>query len=129
MKGHPCLGLRPQPQARTAGVLVTLIDLKATVGTDDDGCIVLWLAGDLDVESAPLINTVVHTALSEGETNVVLDLSEVHVLDSFGVGVLLVAHRAAELRGATLTVRAPRKQALDTLLLTGCEHVLKVQLE
>jgi anti-anti-sigma factor len=111
------------------GVLVSLIDLKATVGTADDGSIVLWLEGGLSVESAPLINTVVHTALREGETKVVLDLSEVDVLDSFGVGVLLVAHRAAELRGATLTVRAPRKQALDALLLTGCEHVLHVQLE
>jgi anti-sigma B factor antagonist len=106
---------------------VTLIDLKATVGGADDGSIVLWLAGELNVESAPLVNTVVHTALTEGETNVVLDLSDVDLLDSSGVGVLLVAHRAAELRGATLTVRAPRKQALDTLLLTGCEHVLNVQ--
>jgi anti-sigma B factor antagonist len=108
---------------------VSLIDLKATVGTAADGSIVLWLDGQLTVESASLINTVVHAALGEGEMKVVLDLSEVELLDSFGVGVLLVAHRATELRGATLTVRAPRKQALDTLLLTGCEHVLNVQVE
>jgi anti-sigma B factor antagonist len=106
---------------------VSVIDLRATVTTQDDGSIVLWLEGQLDIESAPLINTVVNTALCEGETKVVLDLSGVTFLDSFGVRVLLVAHRDAELRGATLTVRAPSKQALDVLMLNGCEHVLSVQ--
>ena len=106
--------------------MVSVIDLRAAVRNDPDGALVLHLEGEVDVESSPLINRVVDAALIEGEPRVVVDLAGVTFLDSRGIRALLSAHESAESRGAELVVRSPRKQALDVLLMSGCEHILNL---
>lgn len=106
---------------------MSVIDLRATVVGGTDGDLIVELDGDVDLDSAPLIDDVVHSALTEGAPRVVIDLSRVTFLDSRGVRVLLIAHRAAERRGSVLVLRSPTKGALDVLMLTGCETVFSIQ--
>src|SRR4051794_12635690 len=105
---------------------VSLVDLRATVGHDSDGVIVLSLRGEVDIESAPLINRLVDSTIGEGEPRVVIDLSEVTFLDSRGIRALLRAHRSAVQRGSQLIVRSPSKPALEVLVITGCDEVLNL---
>jgi anti-sigma B factor antagonist len=52
--------------------------------------------GDLDLESAPRLRTLVADVCQHGPTSLVLDLSEVSFLDSVGLSVLLAAHARLE---------------------------------
>jgi anti-sigma B factor antagonist len=106
---------------------LSVIDLTATVANETDGSLVLRFDGELDMATSSLVNTLVDCALREGESKVVIDLDLVSFLDSHGLRALLIANQTARDQGATLTVRAPTKQALDVMLMTGCEHVLNIQ--
>jgi anti-sigma B factor antagonist len=106
---------------------MSLLELRAVVGPGEHGELVVRFDGQMDIESVSLVNTVVHSALLEGESTLVLDLSGVTFLDPRGIRALLLAHQAAEHRNATLVVRSPRKQALEVFTLTGCDRILNLQ--
>ena len=60
-------------------------------------------------------------------TDVVLDVSRVHVVDSVGLGLLLSAHRACRSSGRRLLLVDPPPRLLRLLAVTRLHRVLHVE--
>lgn len=60
---------------------------------EQDGWVVVTVAGEMDLISSPAVRQKVHDAVAEGRRSVVLDLAGVRFCDSSGVGVLIGARR------------------------------------
>ncbi|MBE8522705.1 STAS domain-containing protein [Amycolatopsis sp. H6(2020)] len=101
-------------------------DLLRVTAHDSGGAVVLAVAGEVDLLSAPILGDNVTTALAGAPELLVIDLSEVSFLASIGITVLLEARRAA---GTATRVRvvAPEAGVVDrTLRLTGLHEALAV---
>lgn len=83
-------------------------------------------AGDLDFATTDLIRQTVDGALSTHADASVLeiDIEDVTLIDSTGVGVLVVAHRDLADRGIRLIVTNPAKIVERVLKVTGVFETL-----
>jgi anti-sigma B factor antagonist len=97
--------------------------------SEQDGGLVLHVAGALDAATAPVLRAALDAVLEAGAppASLVLDLGELGFLDSTGLRVLVETHRALaacdrrlRLRHATVTTR----RLLD---ITGLSDVLDVE--
>ncbi len=101
-------------------------DLLRVTAHDADGAVVLAVAGEVDLFSAPVLGDAVTTALADAPELLVIDLSEVSFLASIGITALLEARREA---GTATRVRivAPAGGVVNrTLELTGLHEALAV---
>jgi anti-anti-sigma factor len=90
----------------------------ATLSNDPLACVVR-LRGQLDILFAPELREVLLEA-GERHRNVVLDLSEVRLLDSTGLGQLVQAHQLVEGNGGWMCLAGPSPfilSVLDTMRL------------
>ena len=69
--------------------------------------VVLVLAGDVDIHTAPQVRDRLAALQAEGAKSVVVDLSGVGFLDSSALGALVAAHRELEAEGGSLKLAAP----------------------
>lgn len=90
-----------------------------------DEAVVIRPAGRLDVIAAPQLRSVVADAVAAGAARIVIDLVEVTVLDSSGLGALIGAMRTARQAGGDLRIARPNDQALMVLELTTMDRVLR----
>lgn len=89
--------------------------------------VVLALAGEIDLYTAPKLQSELTAALAAGKpAQLVVDMSAVEFCDSTGMNVLLAAHRLANERGGDLTLAAPRAAVRKILEVTGLESVFTV---
>jgi len=87
---------------------------------------VVALAGRLDVLGAMAAREALHAAVDRGEGRLVVDMSEVELLDATGLGVLVGTHRRARVAGRWLVlVNAPPRVA-RLLTLTRVDRVIQV---
>ena len=91
----------------------------------DGDAIVVAVAGDVDLETAPALWTALEPVLMSAD-RLVLDLSQVTFIDSSGLGVLV---RASQLLGRreALVVRSPQPQARRVFQLAGIDQVVTVE--
>jgi len=61
--------------------------------TEGDDCLTLFIAGDLDIQTAPQLKNFIDRMVREGTVKMRLDLSKLSYLDSSGYGVLIDATR------------------------------------
>ena len=88
------------------------------------GCPVLQVSGEIDIYTAPMFKQAVVGLVSDGNADVVIDLSGVTFMDSSGFGTLLGATRrlrpaggGLHLAGANTTIqRMLRLTRLDTIM-------------
>ena len=87
------------------------------------------LFGPLDAHTAPDVRDALHSAIDHGRGDLLVDLGDVHVVDSTGLGLLLGAHRRAGRQGRRLVLRnvAPAVQRL--LRLTRLNRILTIEPE
>ena len=98
--------------------------LAITVERDAD-TVVLRLAGELDLGTAPLFGSRLHEVEDEGSL-VVVDLRRVTFMDSSGIAQLLGAHRRARRRGVRfLAVRTPQTPVAQILNMTALERTFE----
>jgi anti-sigma B factor antagonist len=64
--------------------------------------------------------------LEQGETSFIIDLGEVSMIDSSGIGLLVRCLTAAKQRSGTLKLLNPSKFALQTLRMTGLISLFEV---
>ena len=80
---------------------------RCTVSPRRDGeAMVLHVAGDLDVLTAPTLMTHLDVALTSGAALLIVDLLDVQFLSSAGISVLVETHRLTEPAGVSLRVVA-----------------------
>ncbi len=97
----------------------------ATAAGEDDGCLMIGLAGELDLAGADaLVDLVVCT---DGQRTLVVDLAEVEFVDVAGLQALRSARRAAAGYGTRVTVTGARPPARRLLALTGFDVELEAR--
>lgn len=87
--------------------------------SDDDRGVVLALAGELDVISAPDLEMHLTGLAAEKCPRVLLDLSRLTFVDSSGVSVLVKAKHEAEANGRRVTLRSPTEQVRQVFAVVG----------
>lgn len=81
---------------------------------------VIKLRGRLNLgESVDRLRGTLDDLLNAGETHFVMDLGDVAMIDSSGIGLLVRYLTAAKQRGGSLKLLNPSKFAVQTLKMTG----------
>ena len=84
----------------------------------------LSLAGELDLASAPLLQSEIESPELATTAMVVLDLQELKFLDSTGLRVLLAAHERSRERGQEFAITRGSEQVQRLLSITRVgEHL------
>lgn len=94
-------------------------------GTHDDNQFVVRAVGYVDISTAHQLEEYAEPELSAGK-RLVIDLSEVDLCDSTGLGVLVRLKRRASDIGAEFVLRAPRRHVADVLAMTGVSKLIPV---
>lgn len=84
---------------------------------------VLTVAGELDVAGAPELRQHVMTAVRKGSHRLVLDLTGVDFIDSFGIGVLVGALKRARLLDGDLLLVVPEPRVRRVLEICDLDRV------
>lgn len=96
-----------------------------SIGTrTGDGCVVLMLAGDLDVRSAPTLRAALVDAFASGAAAVTVDLDLLRFCDSMGLSTLIFGYQRAGLRSTTFAVINARGGVAAVLEAAGLKDVL-----
>ena len=91
------------------------------------GVKVIKLTGRLNLgESVDRMRQTFDDSLAAGEIRFVVDLEEVSMLDSSGIGLLVRSLTAAKQSGGTLKLLKPSKFAVQTLKMTGLLNLFEV---
>ena len=102
------------------------VELRVSSRSQGD-YVVLALVGEIDLYTAPRLQSELTSALSDGKpTQIVVDMSGVEFCDSTGMNVLLAAHRTATERGGQLALAAPRPSVRKILEVTGLQSVFTI---
>jgi anti-anti-sigma regulatory factor len=113
------MGTRPAPPAqrvRTGGTMDG--GLTATVATFPAATVVR-LAGGLRSRTATVLREAVESALDDGSTTLVLDLTDVVAEDDLGLWVIPAVAGDAHARGVAFTVVAPKRALRSRLRRLG----------
>jgi anti-anti-sigma factor len=81
--------------------------------------LVVTVRGEVDLATAPELETAVNQAFEAADGSVLLDLGAMSFIDSSGLRVLVALSNDARARGATLTLRNVPRHAERILDLTG----------
>lgn len=93
--------------------VITLTARDAAVGV-----VVVDVAGELDMATAPVVEEFVLRRLHDARRTLVLDLSGVTFLGSTGINLLISLRTACEEAGTELRLMAPAKVVLRPLEVT-----------
>jgi anti-sigma B factor antagonist len=101
------------------------VELKVSTRSHAGHALVV-IAGEIDLYTAPQLQSEFTRLLQEGPGRVVIDMSAVDFCDSTGMNVLLSALKRLKERGGTLEVAAPRPAVQKILQVTGLDSVFTV---
>lgn len=87
----------------------------------------LSVAGDLDLASAPLIEQHVRDAEEQRPGEIVIDLQQLGFIDNAGIRSLMWAHARAAAGGYALLLRRVPRQARRLFALAGVEAELNLE--
>ena len=87
---------------------------------------VLTVTGEVDVYTAPTLREHILTAIGEGASTVVVDLSGVSFMDSTGLGILVGALKRLRQAEGTLHVVCDSEPVLKIFRVTGLMDVFGV---
>jgi anti-sigma B factor antagonist len=104
---------------------VRLVELNVSTASQG-GHALVTASGELDLYTAPRLQTVLAGLLRENVDRVVVDLSGVEFCDSTGMNVLLAAMKRLKEQGGTLELAAPRPAVKRILQVTGLDTVFEV---
>jgi len=87
---------------------------------------VLGVTGEIDIYTAPLFKQAVVNLVSEGNQNVIIDLSGVTFMDSSGFGTLLGATKRLRPTGGGLHLASPNSTIQRMLRLTRLDSIMQI---
>ncbi|WP_395106647.1 STAS domain-containing protein [Actinomadura sp. SCN-SB] len=90
------------------------------------GHAVVTATGELDLYTAPKLQSALATLLRDQADRIVVDMSGIEFCDSTGVNVLLAALKRIKERNGTLELAAPRPAVRRVLQVTGLDTVFTV---
>jgi anti-sigma B factor antagonist len=93
---------------------------------EERGWTVVAVRGVIDVASAPQLRQTLQEAQYGGSARVLIDLTEVELIDSFGLGVLVGARKRASSHEGDLAVLVTSDRIRHVFELTGLETALRL---
>ncbi len=84
------------------------------------------VTGEIDLYTAPRLQSELISTLSAGQVRLIVDMSGVDFCDSTGMNVLLAAHRYAREHGGEFQLASPGSATRKVLQVTGLESVFTV---
>ncbi len=88
---------------------------------------VVKLRGKLSLgESVDRLRADLYELMGNGDTRIVLDLSEVPMVDSSGIGLLIKSLTTAKQMGGSIRLLNPSKFVIQTLKMTGLLNLFDV---
>lgn len=94
----------------------------------DNGVLTIYLDGDIDHHSAQSIRARIDTKLFvQRPDKLVLDLSQVHFMDSSGLGLILGRYAKATELGIPCVLVNPNPPIRRILDLAGTERLIKIE--
>lgn len=90
-----------------------------------EGTHVIQPATELDMASAPRLGAEVIASLARDERNLVVDLSDVTLVDSAGIGVLLSVDRRVRAAGGELLLANASEHVRHVFAITGVDRTLR----
>ena len=87
---------------------------------------VLHVTGEIDIYTAPLFKQAVVNLVSDGNKDVIIDLSGVTFMDSSGFGTLLGATRRLRPSGGGLHLAGPNTTIQRMLRLTRLDSIMRI---
>lgn len=96
---------------------------------DRSGFVVVRLAGELDLATAPDLACALSAAADASPNGLVVDLTDLQFIDSNGIHVLIGAARRACVDGFPMILRNPTRQVLKVLQLTGADQLMLIGAE
>ncbi len=103
------------------------MNLSIRTETREDA-VVVHVGGDLDVYTAPRLEETLAKALGDGE-RLVLDLSEVHFIDSTALGVLVSAQEQSHAADGDLRLVMDDPYLLKIFHITGFDGMFSIYSE
>ncbi|MFC8226539.1 STAS domain-containing protein [Streptomyces sp. NPDC057287] len=98
--------------------------LILTVQHPADSIAVLNVAGEIDVDSAPVLRTRALDLIRRGRPHLVLDLAPVEFCDSSGLNTMISILRYAKDRHGSLSLAAAPPHLTRLLDITGIGHLI-----
>jgi anti-sigma B factor antagonist len=92
---------------------------------DEDGVRIVRLVGPLDVSQALALRELLGDEISAA-ARVLVDLSEVPLIDSSGIGVMVSAHRRADGAGAAFALAGAGPTVARVFSLTRTDRLLRL---
>jgi len=91
-----------------------------------DSHVVVTVAGEIDVYTAPKLREKLIELVSEGTYDVVVDLEKVDFLDSTGLGVLVGALKRVKAHDGSLALVCTQDKILKIFKITGLTKVFPI---
>lgn len=107
---------------RASRASVRYVDLNISTQYQDDYAVVS-ATGEIDLHTAPRLQSELATLLRTGTGRLVIDLGRVEFCDSTGVNVLLAALRRAKDQGGSMCLVSPQAAVRKILRITGLDNV------
>jgi anti-anti-sigma factor len=85
------------------------------------------LSGQLNSRTAADVRVALHAAIDAGSGDLIVDLREVDLVDSTGLGLLVAAHRRAGRCSRRLVLRCVPPSLNRLLLLTRLDRILAIE--
>ena len=94
--------------------------------SDQEGCAVLSVSGEVDLATAPRLREALATVVAEGHLKVVVDLSDTEFLDSTGLGALVTGLKRIRARGGDMRVVCTSPRVCKVFEITSIDKVVPV---
>ena len=91
-----------------------------------DGQVEIALRGELDIAGSPGVRAALLELVAAGHINLVVDLSELDLIDSTGISALVAARRAALGAGGGFSARHAKPVVRRVLAISGLVEHLNV---
>jgi anti-sigma B factor antagonist len=104
--------------------LSVTVDLGSGSGSSGP---VVRIAGEVDIQTSPLLDEHLRRVLGEGVSSLVVDLGAVSFLDSTGLSVLIASLKRCEAAGGTLRVVSAEPNVRRVFEVTGLTDVFHME--
>jgi anti-sigma B factor antagonist len=105
----------------TTGYGPHVVDLGVVIG-ERDGWVVVAVSGEIDMATSPELRERLHGLLSEGRSNMVIDLDGVGFLDSTALGVLVGTMKRARAAGGDVRLVCTQPRVAKVLEMTRLDR-------
>ena len=94
--------------------------------TDDGDATILRISGSLDALSTPELRPMIETLVAEKRAEITVDLSELRIIDSSGVGAIVSLYKRMRAVGSKVEVVGLKDQPLAIFRLLRLDRIFTV---